>query len=63
VTTQKRVNALDPGATHAWNADGPQFRWREAAISWTISGKTFDAVSLKDTRNPLILALEANGNV
>jgi hypothetical protein len=38
----------------------PTARWRETAISWTISGKTFDAVSLKDTRNLLILALKAN---
>jgi hypothetical protein len=62
VTTQKRFNALGPGTMHAWNADGPQSRWRETVISWTISGKTFDAISLKDTRNLLILALKANRN-
>jgi hypothetical protein len=34
----------------------------EAAASWTISGKAFEAVPLKDTRNLLILAPGTNRN-
>jgi hypothetical protein len=32
---------LGPGTTHAWNADDPQSRWHEAAISWTILEEDF----------------------